>query len=92
MSAVDLFGLLVPVTYLAMLGIEALFPAREFPAIPYWRLKGFAFLTVQGLLATLTPLLIPKTAGYKIDGESARQSRRDRPVEESPSSAEQGAG
>ena len=60
MSAVDLFGLLVPVTYLAMLGIEALFPAREFPAIPYWRLKGFAFLTVQGLLATLTPLLIPE--------------------------------
>ena len=60
MSAVDLFGLLVPVTYLAMLAIEALFPAREFPAIPYWRLKGFAFLTVQGLLATLTPLLIPE--------------------------------
>ena len=44
------------------------------------------------LAARLTPLLIPKTAGYKIDGESARQSRRDRPVEESPSSAEQGAG
>src|SRR6059058_1833659 len=60
MSAVDLFGLLVPVTYLLMLGIEALFPAREFPAIPHWRLKGFAFLTVQGLLATLTPLLIPE--------------------------------
>jgi len=42
--------------------------------------------------AGLTPLLIPKTAGYNISGESARQSRRDRPVEESPSSAEQGAG
>ena len=47
MSAVDVFGLLVPVTYLAMLGIESLFPARKFPAIPYWRLKGFCFLTVQ---------------------------------------------
>jgi MFS family permease len=44
------------------------------------------------LAAGLTPLLIPKTAGYKIPDESARQSRRDRPVEESPSSAEQGAG
>jgi MFS family permease len=44
------------------------------------------------LAAGLTPVLIPKTAGYKIPGESARQSRRDRPVEESPSSAEQGAG
>ena len=44
------------------------------------------------LAAGLTRLLIPKTAGYNIPGESARQSRRDRPVEESPSSAEQGAG
>ena len=60
MSAVDFFGLLVPVTYLAMLAIEARFPARPFPPIAYWRLKGFAFLIVQGLLATLTPLLIPE--------------------------------
>jgi predicted MFS family arabinose efflux permease len=44
------------------------------------------------LAAMLTPRLIPKMGGYKILGESARQSRRDRPVEESPSSAEQGAG
>jgi sterol desaturase/sphingolipid hydroxylase (fatty acid hydroxylase superfamily) len=56
----DVFGLLVPATYLAMLGIEALFPAREFPAIAHWRLKGFGFLVVQGLLATLAPLLIPE--------------------------------
>src|SRR3954464_489478 len=60
MSAVDVFGLLVPATYLAMLGIETLFPAREFPVIAYWRLKGLGFLVVQGLLATLTPLLIPE--------------------------------
>ena len=60
MSAVDAFGLLVPVTYLVMLGIETLFPAREFPPIAYWRLKGLGFLVVQGLLATLAPLLIPE--------------------------------
>jgi sterol desaturase/sphingolipid hydroxylase (fatty acid hydroxylase superfamily) len=60
MSAIDIFGLLVPVTYLVMLGIETLFPARAFPSIRYWRLKGFCFLTVQGLLATLTPLVIPE--------------------------------
>ncbi|MFZ5732336.1 MAG: sterol desaturase family protein [Pseudomonadota bacterium] len=58
MSAADVFGLLIPVTYLAMLGLESLFPARAFPAIPYWRLKGLAFLMVQGLVATLTPLFI----------------------------------
>src|SRR5438046_7575332 len=60
MSAVDAFGLLVPATYFVMLGIETLFPAREFPPIAYWRLKGLGFLVVQGLLATLAPLLIPE--------------------------------
>ena len=40
MSAVDIFGLLVPVTYLVMLGIEALFPARAFPPIRFWRRKA----------------------------------------------------
>ena len=52
---------------------------------------GFAAGVVL-LAALLTPVLIPRIAGYKMTGESARQSRRDRPVEESPSSAEQGAG
>src|SRR5207244_11782370 len=61
MTAVDFFGLLVPVTCRVMLVIEALFPARQFPPIPWWRVKGFVFLTVQGLLATLTPLLIPES-------------------------------
>src|SRR5947207_1948048 len=60
MSAADFFGLLVPVTYLIMLAIEALFPARRFPPIPYWRLKGLVFLIVQGLIATLLPLAIPE--------------------------------
>ena len=32
MSAVDVFGLPVPLSYLLMLGIETLFPARQFPA------------------------------------------------------------
>jgi hypothetical protein len=31
MNAIDILGLLVPVTYFAMLGIERLWPAREFP-------------------------------------------------------------
>jgi hypothetical protein len=42
--------------------------------------------------AVLVPLVIPAEDAGKISAESARQSRRDRPVEESPSSAEQGAG
>jgi MFS family permease len=54
-----------------------------------------AFLVSAALTAggsALAPLVIPAESMGKIDAESARQSRRDRPVEESPSSAEQGAG
>jgi MFS family permease len=42
--------------------------------------------------AALVPLVIPAEDAGRISAESARQSRRDRPVEESPSSVEQGAG
>jgi MFS family permease len=42
--------------------------------------------------AGLVHWVIPPEAAGTISTESARQSRRDRPVEESPSSAEQGAG
>ena len=60
MSAADLFGLLVPITFLVMLGIEMLFPARAFPRIRFWRLQGIAFLLVAGVLGSTVPLLIPE--------------------------------
>jgi len=54
-----------------------------------------AFLVAAGLMllaAGLVRWVIPAEGAGTIATESARQSRRDRPVEESPSSAEQGAG
>jgi MFS family permease len=54
-----------------------------------------AFIAAAGFIllgAALLPWVIPADAAGTISAESARQSRRDRPVEESPSSAEQGAG
>ena len=54
-----------------------------------------AFLVAAGLMlvaATLVWWVMPAEPAGTIASESARQSRRDRPVEESPSSAEQGAG
>jgi sterol desaturase/sphingolipid hydroxylase (fatty acid hydroxylase superfamily) len=68
MSAVDVFGMLIPVTFLAMLGIEALFPARTFPAIRFWRLQGIAFLVLAGILASTIPLLVPEDwlAGHRM--------------------------
>ncbi len=47
---------------------------------------------VSMLAAGLVWWVIPAEDAGTIGPESARQSRRDRPVEESPSSAEQGAG
>jgi len=55
----------------------------------------FAIAVSAGFLllaAVLVPLVIPPGYAGTMVPESARQSRRDRPVEESPSSAEQGAG
>jgi len=55
----------------------------------------FAIAVSAGFLllaAALVPLVIPPGYAGTMVPESARQSRRDRPVEESPSSAEQGAG
>jgi hypothetical protein len=47
---------------------------------------------VSMFAAGLVRWVIPAEPVGRIGTESARQSRRDRPVEESPSSAEQGAG
>jgi sterol desaturase/sphingolipid hydroxylase (fatty acid hydroxylase superfamily) len=59
MQAVDLIGLLVPVTYLVMLAIKTTRPARRFPARPGWRRIGIAFLVLVGTVSTVVPLLVP---------------------------------
>jgi len=54
-----------------------------------------AFIVAAALIilaGILIRWVVPAEHVGKIGGESARQSRRDLPVEESPSSAEQGAG
>ena len=56
---------------------------------------AFAFLTGAAFVmlgAALTGVVVPSEDTGKIARESARQPRREGPVEESPSSAEQGAG
>jgi sterol desaturase/sphingolipid hydroxylase (fatty acid hydroxylase superfamily) len=59
METVDLVGLLVPVTYLVMLAIESLRPARRFPARRGWTWMGIAFLVGIGVVSTVVPLLVP---------------------------------
>jgi sterol desaturase/sphingolipid hydroxylase (fatty acid hydroxylase superfamily) len=59
MSAVDILGLSIPLVFLAMLGLEALVPARAFPKIRGWRLMGVAFLLQAIAVGTMVPLLLP---------------------------------
>ena len=59
MTLETVLGPAVPATYLVLLGLEALRPARAWPAIRFWRLLGGAFLLVMGGVVTVAPLLLP---------------------------------
>lgn len=59
MDPVDIVALLVPATYLLMLGIEARWPARRFPPRRGWRWLGVGFLLLIGAAGAVVPLLLP---------------------------------
>jgi sterol desaturase/sphingolipid hydroxylase (fatty acid hydroxylase superfamily) len=59
MTAEDILGLAIPVTYLMMLVVEKLRPARVFPKLSWWGFVGFGFLVLMTTLGVVTPLLIP---------------------------------
>lgn len=59
METVDAIGLLIPLTYLAMLAVEAHWPARDFPPRRGWRWLGIAFLLLIGTCGAVVPLLLP---------------------------------
>ena len=58
MSAIDLVSLLVPLTYLAMLGFERWRPARQFPPRRGWTWVGIGFLILLGTVSTVVPLAL----------------------------------
>ncbi len=57
MEIVDLVGLLVPITFFVMLGVERLAPARHFPERRGWAWLGVGFLLLVAVLSTVVPLL-----------------------------------
>ncbi|HMC17261.1 MAG TPA: hypothetical protein VKI18_16620, partial [Albitalea sp.] len=59
METVDIVGLMVPVTYLLMLAIEKLWPARNFPPRRGWGWIGIGFLLLIGTVGAVVPLLLP---------------------------------
>ena len=61
MTAVDVFSLLIPVTFLVMLAIESLFrTGRPWPKIPWWRTTGIAFFILVMTINVMLPLLLPE--------------------------------
>jgi len=59
MKLEDLLGLAIFGSFALMMLLEALFPARRYPARRFWRLQGFLFLVGMAVIATFTPLLLP---------------------------------
>jgi sterol desaturase/sphingolipid hydroxylase (fatty acid hydroxylase superfamily) len=46
----NLVGILIPVTYVLMLVLERVFPARELPKVRGWLLKGLLFFVLSALM------------------------------------------
>lgn len=59
MNAIDVFSVLIPLTFFAMLGAESLWPARVFPSRRGWRWVGIGFLLLLAGVSSLGPLLLP---------------------------------
>ena len=59
MKLEDLLGVAIFGSYALMLTLEALFPARPYPARKLWRVQGFLFLVAMAVIATFTPLMLP---------------------------------
>jgi sterol desaturase/sphingolipid hydroxylase (fatty acid hydroxylase superfamily) len=58
MTVIDFVSLLVPLTYLVMLGIERWRPARQFPPRRGWTWVGIGFLVLLGTVSTVVPLAL----------------------------------
>jgi sterol desaturase/sphingolipid hydroxylase (fatty acid hydroxylase superfamily) len=70
MKPEDIFGLLIPITFIFFLVMERLFPRRQYPPIRFWTLIGFVGLIMSGAITTFLPLLLPEsiTRYHLIDG------------------------
>jgi sterol desaturase/sphingolipid hydroxylase (fatty acid hydroxylase superfamily) len=60
MDAEEIVALMIPTTFLVMMGIEKLTSSgRAWPEIPWWRTKGLAFFLVLMTINAALPSLVP---------------------------------
>jgi sterol desaturase/sphingolipid hydroxylase (fatty acid hydroxylase superfamily) len=59
MALEDIFGLLMPVTFVAFLLLERVIPARGLPRVPWWLAKGIvAFVLVAAINGAIPALVV----------------------------------
>jgi hypothetical protein len=67
MKIEDVIGLVILGTWLGMLALESLFPAREYPRVRGWRLLGALRLLLYMTVSTVLPLLLPPSVlGWRL--------------------------
>lgn len=59
----SIVGILIPVTYFALLALERIFPARPLPRVRGWTLRGLVFFVVVMVASGLTPALVATLIG-----------------------------
>lgn len=59
MKPEDIIGVLILATWLGMLALEALRPARTYPRVKGWRIVGALSLLLYMTVGTMLPLLLP---------------------------------
>ena len=59
MGTEDILGLLIPISFFAMLAIEALGTGRPWPDVRLWRLKGLGFFVLLMGINIVLPSLLP---------------------------------
>jgi sterol desaturase/sphingolipid hydroxylase (fatty acid hydroxylase superfamily) len=68
----DIFTALVPITFVAMLVVERLFPAREQPKVRFWLVQGIGFFALTAVIAAVPPAvfagLLAPHAPLHLDG------------------------
>jgi|SRR5438067_1076100 len=65
----SIVGPLIPLTFIAMLVVERVFPARRLPRVRGWLLKGFVGFAIAGALSAAIPAAIATAvAGHALAG------------------------
>src|SRR5450432_1844542 len=58
-----ILDILIPLTFVAMLVLERVFPGREQPKVRGWLFKGIAFFVLVGVMASAIPAVVALALG-----------------------------